>query len=64
MSLTDRFIRYVKISTQADPNSDSLPSTAGQHDLAALLGKELGRTGPDGRPGRRPCLCYSPLAGK
>jgi len=40
-SLLDRFIRYVKVSTQADEKSASYPSTAGQLELGRLLAAEL-----------------------
>src|SRR5690625_5901141 len=39
--LVDRFIRYVKIDTESDPNSQTTPSTKKQWDLANLLVKEL-----------------------
>jgi tripeptide aminopeptidase len=41
----DRFIRYVQVDTQADPHSNSFPSTAKQKDLAQLLVKELKEMG-------------------
>jgi tripeptide aminopeptidase len=37
----ERFLRYVQIDTQSDPDSDSYPSTAKQRDLAEVLAKEL-----------------------
>jgi tripeptide aminopeptidase len=37
----DRFIRYAKIDTQSDPNSESCPSTKKQLHLAKELVKEL-----------------------
>lgn len=40
-SVFDRFIRYIKIDTQSDMDSDTNPSTAKQFDLARLLAKEL-----------------------
>src|SRR5450759_5057224 len=40
-SVVDRFIRYVKIDTQSDLDSESFPSTAKQLDLARLLVQEL-----------------------
>lgn len=43
--LLDRFLRYVRINTQADENSTSHPSTDGQMELARLLQKELGELG-------------------
>jgi tripeptide aminopeptidase len=39
--LLDRFLRYVKIDTRSDENSDSCPSTAKQWDLLRLLHEEL-----------------------
>ncbi len=40
-TVAERFIRYVQIDTQSDPNSKQQPSTAKQKDLSALLVKEL-----------------------
>ena len=40
-TVADRLMRYVKIDTQADPNSESFPSTEKQKDLGKLLVKEL-----------------------
>jgi tripeptide aminopeptidase len=40
-SAVERFIRYVQIDTQSDPESDSVPSSEGQLQLAALLVDEL-----------------------
>lgn len=37
----ERFLRYVKIDTQSDPESTSYPSTEKQKDLGRLLVKEL-----------------------
>ncbi|NNE71715.1 MAG: peptidase dimerization domain-containing protein, partial [Rhodothermales bacterium] len=39
--LVDRFIRYCRIDTQADPTSKSVPSTEKQKDLSRLLVTEL-----------------------
>ena len=39
--LTQRFMRYVQIDTQSDPNSNSFPSTEKQKDLSQLLAAEL-----------------------
>lgn len=44
-SILDRFIRYVKIDTQSQHDSESYPSTAKQLDLAKLLEKELRELG-------------------
>lgn len=40
-TVTDRFLRYVQIDTQADPLSTSFPSTEKQKDLSNLLQQEL-----------------------
>lgn len=37
----DRFLRYVQIDTQSDPNSPTVPSTEKQKDLSRLLVEEL-----------------------
>ncbi|MFT5157717.1 MAG: tripeptide aminopeptidase, partial [Bacteroidia bacterium] len=37
----ERLMRYVQIDTQADPESNSFPSTKKQKDLGAILAKEL-----------------------
>lgn len=39
--IIDRFIAYVKIDTESDPDSDTTPSTAKQWNLAHKLAKEL-----------------------
>jgi len=41
MSLLDRFLRYVKVDTQADEKSSTYPSTPGQLELGRLLRDEL-----------------------
>lgn len=41
----DKLLRYVKIDTQSDPNSETTPSTQKQFDLANLLVKELKEMG-------------------
>lgn len=40
-TVVDRFLRYVKIDTQSDPNSTSFPSTEKQKDLGKVLVREL-----------------------
>ena len=44
-SLVDRFLRYVKIDTQSDPESTTFPSTEKQKDLAKVLVDELKQLG-------------------
>ncbi len=38
---SDRFLRYVRINTQADPNANTQPSSPGQLELGRLLVQEL-----------------------
>ena len=40
-ALINRFISYITIDTESDPNSDTTPSTAKQWDLARKLAEEL-----------------------
>jgi tripeptide aminopeptidase len=40
-TVTDRFLRYVQIDTQADPESDTTPSSEKQKNLSRLLVAEL-----------------------
>ncbi|MBK8563629.1 MAG: peptidase T [Saprospiraceae bacterium] len=40
-TVLDRFLRYVKIDTQSDPASKTIPSTEKQKNLGKLLVKEL-----------------------
>lgn len=44
-SVAERFLRYVQIDTQSDPNSTSQPSTEKQKDLGRLLVQELLQSG-------------------
>jgi tripeptide aminopeptidase len=44
-SVTERFLRYVTIDTQSDPESPTCPSTAKQKDLGRLLAAELKEVG-------------------
>lgn len=41
----EKFLRYIKIDTQSDENSETTPSTAKQFDLANLLKKEMEELG-------------------
>lgn len=43
----DLFLEYVQIDTQSDEESTTLPSTAGQHNLARKLVKQLEEMGAD-----------------
>jgi tripeptide aminopeptidase len=40
-TILERFLRYVQIDTQSDPESKTIPSTAKQKDLGKLLADEL-----------------------
>ncbi len=46
-SVTDKFLRYVRVDTQSDETSLTTPSTIKQHDLAKLLVQELKRMGAE-----------------
>jgi tripeptide aminopeptidase len=46
-TVTERFLRYVKIDTQSDPNSSTCPSTEKQKNLGGLLVAELLEMGID-----------------
>ena len=38
----ERFLRYVQVDSQSDPDNESeTPSTPAQHDMARVLGEEL-----------------------
>lgn len=44
-TVKDRFLKYVQIDTQADPHSDTVPTSAKQLNLAKELSKELDAMG-------------------
>jgi tripeptide aminopeptidase len=46
-SLVRRFLRYVKVHTTSDPESDSTPSTRRQFDLLRMLEEELSEMGAE-----------------
>lgn len=43
--LTERFFRYLAVTSQSDAAATALPSTPGQHDMAKLLAAELRQLG-------------------
>ena len=43
--ITNRFIKYIKIDTESDPNNPAFPSSKKQWDLAKVLVKELEQIG-------------------
>ena len=45
MKLIDRFIRYAKVYTTSDPESDTVPTTARQLNLAKILCEDLKEIG-------------------
>ncbi len=73
-TVLDRFLRYVQIDTQSDPESSTQPSTEKQKDLSRLLVEELLEMGvhdahldehgyvyatiPASSPKKVPVLCY------
>ncbi|HEY1200843.1 MAG TPA: peptidase T, partial [Niastella sp.] len=44
-TVMERFLRYVQIDTQSDPQSTSCPSTEKQKDLSRVLVQELQQMG-------------------
>lgn len=44
-TVSERFLRYVQIDTQADPNSTTAPSTEKQKNLSRMLAEELNAMG-------------------
>ena len=44
-ALTERFMRYVQVDTQSDPNSNAYPTTEKQKDLSKILFEELKQMG-------------------
>lgn len=46
--LVDRFMRYVQVDTQSDPNSNAYPTTEKQKDLGKILFEELKQMGLSG----------------
>src|SRR6266498_4465096 len=44
-TVTERFLQYVRIDTQSDPQSLSIPSTEKQKDLSRVLVEELQQIG-------------------
>ena len=46
-TVTERFLRYVQIDTQSDPESSTHPTTAKQKNLSSLLADELKSIGLD-----------------
>ena len=47
VGIAERFMRYVQIDTQSDPNSERFPSTEKQKNLSSILVEELKQMGID-----------------
>ncbi len=60
-TVLDRLLRYVKIDTQSDPNSDTTPSTKKQFDLANLLVDELKQIGVKDAKIDEHCYVYATI---
>ncbi len=60
-NILDRFLRYVKIDTQSDENSESTPSTEKQWNLARLLVDELQALGLSDAYVDEYCYVYATL---
>jgi len=58
-TVSDRFLRYIKIDTQSDGSSESFPSTGKQKDLASLLAEELNLLGADVAYDEEKCYVYA-----
>lgn len=59
----ERFIKYVKIDTQSDPESGLTPSTAKQFDLAHVLIEDLKELGLEVTFDEKSCIVYGRLKG-
>lgn len=60
-TVTERFLRYVKIDTQSDPNSRTTPSTEKQKNLGRLLAEELKALGLKDAHMDEHCYVYATL---
>ncbi len=64
-ALIERFLRYAQIETTSSEDSDTSPSTHCQHDLAALLARELEEMGAsDVIYDRTHCYVYAQVPGQ
>ncbi len=59
--VAERFIRYAKISTQSSEQSNKIPSTQKQFDLANLLVKELKEIGLEDAQVDDKCVVYATI---
>ena len=63
-ALIERFLRYVKIDTRSDDESDTHPSTAKQRNLTDLLSKELEELGLTVDYDVEHCYIYCKIKGR
>ena len=61
MSVKERFISYVQIDTQSDPETGTHPSTAKQFDLARKLEAELKALGASSVRCDKHCYVYAEI---
>ncbi len=60
-TVTERFLRYVKIDTQSDPTSTTTPSTEKQKNLGKILAEELKKIGLTDAHMDEHCYVYATL---
>ena len=60
-TVSERFLRYVKIDTQSDPESTTTPSTEKQKNLGKLLAEELKQIGLTDAHMDEHCYVYATL---
>ncbi|MGZ3863024.1 MAG: peptidase T [Bacteroidia bacterium] len=61
-TVTERFLRYVKIDTQSDPTSSTTPSTEKQKNLGKILAEELKAMGLTDAHMDEHCYVYATLS--
>lgn len=61
MNLVDRFIKYVKIDTESDAHSTSVPTTAKQFDLANVLVEDMKAMGINDAHVDEFCVVYGSI---
>ena len=61
MRAYERFLQYVKLDTQSDPNSDATPSTEKQRVLGQALVEEMTRMGLENVRMSDTCYVYGEI---
>ncbi|MDD6616304.1 MAG: peptidase T, partial [Lachnospiraceae bacterium] len=61
MDILERFLNYVKVFTTSDEESDMVPSTQRQFDLAHILVKEMKEIGIEDARVDDKCYVYGSL---